>query len=43
MINLENYCVKHTLSKSSNGGTLLYIENDIFYKLRNNLKIKKPK
>ena len=33
----------HTPTESSNGGTLLYIKNDISYKLRNDLKIYKPK
>ena len=42
-INLGNYCVEHTPTESSNGGTLLYIKNDISYKLRNDLKIYKPK
>ena len=42
-INLENYCVENTPTESSNGGTLLYIKNDISYKLRNDLKIYKPK
>ena len=42
-INLENYCVEYTPTESSNGGTLLYIKNDISYKLRNYLKIYKPK
>ena len=42
-INLENYCVEHTPTKYSSGGTLLYIKNDISYKLRNDLKIYKPK
>ena len=42
-INLENYCVEHTPTESSNGGTLLYIKKDISYKLRNDSKIYKPK
>ena len=42
-INLENCCLEHTPTESSNGGTLLYIKNDISYKLRNYLKICKPK
>ena len=42
-INLQNYCVEHTPTESSNDGTLLYIKNDISYKLRNDLKIYKPK
>ena len=42
-INLENYRVEHTPTKYSSGGTLLYIKNDISYKLRNDLKIYKPK
>ena len=41
-INLENYCVEDTPTESSNYETLLYI-NDISYKLRNDLKIYKPK
>ena len=36
---LGNYCVEHTPTESSNGGTLFYIKNDISYKLRNDLKI----
>ena len=43
MINLGNYSVENTSTESSNGGTLLYIKNDISYKLRNDLKIYKPK
>ena len=42
-INLGNYCVGHVPTESSNGGTLLYIKNDISYKLRNDLKTYKPK
>ena len=42
-INLENYCVEHTPTESSNGGTLLHIKNDISYKVRNHLKIYKSK
>ena len=42
-INLENYFVEHAPTESSNGGILLYIKNDISYKLRNDLKIYKPK
>ena len=41
--NLENYCVEDTPSESSNGGTLLNIKNHMSYKLRNDLKIYKPK
>ena len=40
---LENYCVEHTPTESSNSGTLLSIRNDISYKFRNDLKIYKPK
>ena len=29
-INLENYCVDHTPTESSNGGTLLYIKKMIY-------------
>ena len=42
-INLENYYVEHPPTESSNGGTSLYIKNDISYKLRNDLKIYKHK
>ena len=42
-INLGNYCVEHKPTESSNGGTLLYIKNNISYKLRNDLKIYKTK
>ena len=42
-INFGNYCVEHTPTESSNGGTLLYIKNDISYELRNDLEIYKPK
>ena len=42
-INLENYCVEHTPTGCSNGDTVLYIKNDISYKLRNDLKIYKSK
>ena len=40
---MGNYCVEHTPTESSNGGTLLYIKNDICNKLGNDLKINKPK
>ena len=40
---LENYCVEHTPTESSNSGTLLSIRNDISYEFRNDLKIYKPK
>ena len=40
---LENYCVEHTPTKSSNTGTLLSIRNDLSYEFRNDLKIYKPK
>ena len=39
---LENYLVEHTPTKSSNSGTLLYIKNNVSYKLRNDLKTCKP-
>ena len=42
-INLENDCEEHKPTESSNGGTLLYIKTDISCKLRNDLKIYKPK
>ena len=42
-INLENYCVEYTPTESSNGDTLLYIKNDISYKLRNDRKCTNPK
>ena len=42
-INLGNCCVEHTPTESSNGSTLLYIKNNISYKLRNDLKIKNLK
>ena len=42
-INLENYCVEHTPTESSNCDTLLYIKNDISCKLRNDVKIYKRK
>ena len=40
-INLPNYNIEHCATESTCGGTLLYIKNDIKYKIRNDLKIYK--
>ena len=42
-ISLPNYVYEHTLTKSGKGGALLYIDKNIKYKLRNNLKIYEKK
>ena len=42
-INLPGYTIEHTSTESKAGGTLLYISNDINYKLRNDLIIYKSK
>ena len=37
-INLQNYNIKHCTAEAANGGVLLYIKDNIMYKLRNDLK-----
>ena len=38
-INIPGYNFKHTLTESKTGGSLMYISDQISYKLRNDLKI----
>ena len=38
-INLQNYNIGHSTTEAANGGVLLYIKDDIIYKLRKDLKI----
>ena len=40
-IDIQNYNIEHCTTESTCGGTLLYIKNNIKYKLRNDLKIYK--
>ena len=40
---LEGYIIEHTSTKSSCGGTLLYTDHHINYKVHNNLKMYKTK
>ena len=42
-IDLSNYNSEHCDAAGTNGETLLYLKNDIAYKLRNDLKIYKSK
>jgi len=42
-IEIPGYTIEHTPTNSRAGGTLIYISNDINYKLRNDLKINKSK
>ena len=42
-INIDNYICEHTPTESSKGGTLVYINKSLKYKLRKNLNLKKPK
>ena len=42
-INLRNYEVEHMSGKANKGGALLYISNELHYKVRNNLQIHKDK
>ena len=39
IINIPGYNFKHTLTESKTGGSLMYISDQISYKLRNDLKI----
>ena len=41
-INIPGYTFEHTPTDSKAGGTLIYISNDIDYKIRNDLKIYIP-
>ena len=36
---MPNYNIEHFLTERSNGVSLIYIKNDITYKVRNDLKI----
>ena len=36
---VPNYNIEHCQTEGPNGGALIYIKNDIFYKVKNNLKI----
>ena len=40
-ITLPGYRIEHTPTESSKGGALIYINNNLKYKLRNDLKIYK--
>ena len=45
-INIDNYIFQHyeyTPTESSKGGTLLYIDKSLKYKLRKDLNLNKPK
>ena len=42
-ISLQNYNIEHCTTEAANGGVLLYIKDDIIYKLRKDLKIYKSK
>ena len=42
-INIDNYIYEYTPTKSSKGGTLLYIDKSLKYKLRKDLNLNKPK
>ena len=42
-LDIPGYTFEHTLTKSSLGGTIMYIPKDIFYVLRNDLQIYSPK
>ena len=42
-INIVNYSYEHTPTKSSKGGTMLYIDKSLKYKLRKDLNLNKPK
>ena len=42
-INLQNYNIEHCTTEATNGGVLLYIKDNIIYKLRKDLKICKSK
>ena len=38
-IDILNYNIEHCPTESTNGGPLIYVKNDMIYKVRNNLKI----
>ena len=42
-ISIEGYTFEYTTAESSKGGTLIYIDNNIRYKVRSDLKIYKSK
>ena len=42
-INLPNYEVEHMSGKANKGGALLYMSNELHYKVRNNIQIHKDK
>ena len=42
-INLPNYEIEHMPTKAIKGGALLFISNELNYKVRNNLQIHKDK
>ena len=42
-INLQNYNIKHWTIEAANGGVLLYIKDNIIYRLRKDLKMYKSK
>ena len=42
-VNIDNYIYEYTHTESSKGGTLLYIDKSLKYKLRKDLNLNKPK
>ena len=38
-IDIPNYNIEHCPTEGPNGGALIYIKNDIIYKVRNDLKM----
>ena len=42
-INIDNYIYECTPTESSKGGTLLYIDKSLKYKLKKDLNLNKPK
>ena len=42
-INLLNYNIEHCINEAANGGAILYIKDNIIYKLRKDIKIYKSK
>ena len=37
-IDISNYNIEHCPTECSNSGALIYVKNDIMYKVRNDLK-----
>ena len=42
-INLQNYDLYQTTTESTSGGTLIYVSKTLNFKIRNDIKIYKPK